>query len=68
MSAQHGLQPEVSLRRAMYDSRSGMLLDARSAACSVTLWKKKSSVSINRCLVPGDAVKLIRLYKLMRKE
>lgn len=47
MRAQHGLHPLVSLRMAMYDSRSGMLPDARSFACWVTAWKKSSKVSMN---------------------
>ena len=61
ISAQHGLQPEVSRRRAMYDSRSGMTPVARSDACWVTAWKKKSNVSMNRCWVPADAVRRSRL-------
>ena len=53
--------PEVSLLSATYDSRSGITPDFRSIACCVTLWKKKSNVSMKRCWQPADAVGSIRL-------
>lgn len=66
MRAQHGLHPLVSRRIAMYDSRSGMLPDARSRACWATARKNSSNVSMNRRWAPGDAVADIRRQKLCK--
>jgi len=57
IKAQQGLHPDVSRRREIYDSRSGITPAARSRACWVTLWKKKSNVSMKRCCAPGAAVR-----------
>lgn len=48
IKAQQGLQPEVSLRTAMYSSRPGMMPAALSRAWIVTALKKRSMVCTNR--------------------
>lgn len=68
MNAKPVLQPDVSRRRRMYSSSSGMSRPVRSAACCMMAWKYVSSVDMRRCRQPGPADSSMRSHHLETEE